>query len=372
MTVAEINPKSSDKVIEINIHGLQMRFDKNTGSLIRLSSKEGCIFLETTPGRSVILTCEITNDSGTSIPQVLFPDFAGLIPFAGEQNTRFRLAPFVIEPFEMLKPDPVIVPFYGFGKYERGNGWMEFKSGKYKDFSQKLVDRLDFGDVKNGFSIYARRWPSEDPNVSMMLHLSEIDHKLRLLFAHNIEIAPGEKWQSDEYWLTPHQHGWAEGIQPFRKWVQQNLHRRFEFPKHIKNGMGFRTLWMSKGRPEDREHDVLYSYKDLPEIAKESIDHGLNELVPWFWCNGFQLPFTTVNSLGSRQELTDAIAECRELGVNVSLFISVLYLNNPSAAKYGLTPSREMAWTYHPELIPRLNPHYASWRKSLPVRISVR
>jgi hypothetical protein len=430
MTVAGIIPKSSDKVIEININSLQMRFDKNTGSLIRLSSKEGCVFLETTPdragivdfaypikefeplrmasrfsqnvriekqnggvllhwenlgasrtfpltghisvtvqikpapdGRSVILTCEITNDSGNSIRQVLFPDFVGLIPFAGEQNTRFRLAPFVIEPFEMLKPDPLIVPFYGFGKFGSGDGWMEFKSGKYRSFSQKLVDWLDFGDVKNGFSIYARRWPSEDPNVSMMLHLSEIDHKLRLLFAHNIEIAPGEKWQSDDYWLTPHQHGWAEGIQPFRKWVQQNLHRRFELPKHIKNGMGFRTVWMSKGRPEDREHDVLYSYKDLPEIAKESIDHGLNELVPWFWGPGCQLPFTTVNTLGSRQELLDAVAECRKLGVNVSLFISVLYLGNPSATKYGLTPSREMAWTYHPELIPKFNPHYAAWNE---------
>ena len=194
-----------------------------------------------------------------------------------------------------------------------------------------------------------------------MLHLSEADHKLRLLFCHEVEIVPGEKWLSNEYWLTAHQHGWAEGIEPFRDWVAGNLKRQFDLPEHIKKGMGFRTLWMSRGLPAEQEQDVLYHFNDLPLIARESIAHGLNELVIWFWSNYFDLPIEIIDSLGSEQELIEAIAECRNLGVNVSLFMSVLYLRNPSAARYGLTPSMETSWTYHPELIPNFNPPYVSW-----------
>ena len=153
---------------------------------------------------SVIMNCTIENKSDQRIRQVLFPDLVGLLPFAGEKQTHLRSAAFVIEPFELLKADVDMVPFYATGKFHVGNGWVEYKSGRYKSFSQKLVDWLDFGDIQNGFSLIARRWPPEKPDISLMLHLSETDHKLRLLFCHDIEIAPGEKWQSDEYWLTGH------------------------------------------------------------------------------------------------------------------------------------------------------------------------
>jgi hypothetical protein len=312
-------------------------------------------------GRSLIMTCQIENNSDQYIRQVLFPDLAGLVSFAGNRQTRLRTAAFVIEPFELLKADVDMVPFYATGKFHVGNGWIEYKSGRYKSFSQKLVDWYDFGNVNDGFSLFARRWPPEKPDISLMLHLSETDNKLRALFCHQIEIAPRDKWQSDEYWITPHQHGWAEGIEPFRLWASKNLKRAYEIPQHIKEGIGFRTLWMAKGLPAEQEQDVLYHFKDLPRIARESIEHGLNEMAIWFWSNYFDLPVQIIDSLGTKQELIEAIAECRQMGVNVSLFMSVLYLRNPSAARYGLTPTRETSWTYHPDLIPYFNPPYVSW-----------
>ena len=429
---AVLNEKPDNSLIKFTINQLHVTLDKNTGSIVKICTRDGITFLDRTPLRasvidlaypikkfeplrlasrfsqnvqienrgndvvviwenlgasrsfpldgsirvtvqfktapddnSMILTCKIENNSDQSIPQVLFPDLAGLIPFAGIKQTRFRSAAFVIAPFEMLRPDPEMVPFYATGPYHVGNGWVEYKSGKYKSFSQKLIDWLDLGDVKNGFSVFARRWPPEEPDASVMLHLSEIDNKLRLLFAHTTDIKPGEKWQSGEYWLTPHEHGWAEGIQPYRKWVEQNLRRSFEQPEHIKNGMGFRSIWLTKGLVADPKQDVLYSYKDLPFLAKESIENGLNEMVIWFWCDYFQLPFSSLDYLGSKQDLIDALVKCKEIGVNVSLFISVLYLKNPTAARYGLTPTKEMSWSYHPDLIPEFNPPYASWNEAV-------
>jgi len=122
-------------------------------------------------------------------------------------------------------------------------------------------------------------------------------------------------------------------------------------------------VWMAKGLAED-SLDAIYHYKDLPRLAKESKKHGLNEMVIWFWCPYLQLPVKTLDNLGTEQELIDAVAECKRLGVNVNLFISVLYLANPTASRYGLTPTKEASWTYHPELIPEFDPPYASWNWS--------
>jgi len=120
-------------------------------------------------GRSVILSCTIKNNSPLSIRQVFFPDLAGLLPVAGEQHTRMRSALFSVKPFELLKPDEEMVPFYATGKFHVGNGWIEYKSGRYKRFSERLLDWLDFGSLTNGFSLFAERWPPEDSTVSMML-----------------------------------------------------------------------------------------------------------------------------------------------------------------------------------------------------------
>jgi len=313
--------------------------------------------------KSIIMTCIIKNKSDKSIPQVLFPDFMGLLPFDGEANTMFRTAAFEVAPFNILKPVDETVPFYATGLLHKGNGWVEYKSGKYRSFSQKLVDWLDFGGINRGFSLFAKRWGPEDPHASIMLHRSETDGKIRLLFAHSITIAPGEEWHSDEYWLTPHQHGWAEGIEPFRTWVKKNWTRKYPLPEHIKKGMGFRTVWMAKGVTND-SLDAIFHYDDLPRLAKESKEHGLNEMVIWFWCPYLQLPVQTLDYLGTEQELIDAAAECKRLGVNLNLFISVLYLADPTASRYGLTTTKEASWTYHPELIPIFNPPYASWNRS--------
>ncbi len=321
-------------------------------------------FKAASDNKSVILKAIINNQSQQTIPQVMFPDLMGLLPFAGEDKTQFRTAAFTVAPFEILKPSIETVPFYATGLLHHGNGWAEYKSGKYRSFSEKLVDWLDFGDVNRGFSLFARRWEPEDPHVSLMLHRSEISGKIRLLFAHSIKIAPGEEWHSDEYWLTSHQHGWAEGIEPFRAWVKKNWSRKYPLPQHIKRGMGFRTIWMANGI-EDDSLDAIYRYKDLPRLAKESKEHGLNEMAIWFWCPYLQLPIKTLDYLGTEQELIDAVAECKQLGVNISLFVSVLYLADPSASRYGLTPKKEASWTYHPELIPEFNPSYASWNWSV-------
>ena len=135
-------PKFSKNVkIESSAEKVTIKWE-NLGASRSLPQKGKVVvsvsFTAAPDGRSVIITCEIENNSDQSIRQVLFPDLAGLIPFAGEKQTHLRSAAFVIEPFELLKPDVDMVPFYATGKFHVGNGWVEYKSGRYKSFQPKI------------------------------------------------------------------------------------------------------------------------------------------------------------------------------------------------------------------------------------------
>ena len=94
-------------------------------------------------------------------------------------------------------------------------------------------------------------------------------------------------------------------------------------------------------------------------LARESKEHGIDELCLWDWNLGLQVPIPPpYPSVGTEKDLVHAVAECKRLGVNVNLFISVMGLANPSARSYGLTPPEEGGWTYHTEFIPRFRPDY--------------
>jgi hypothetical protein len=175
----------------------------------------------------------------------------------------------------------------------------------------------------------------------------------------DIDINKGETWASPEYVLTPHNNGWAKGIEVYREWFNKNYKRDYPLPDHIKKGLGFRTIWMSQNQPNDKQ-DVYWKIKDIPEVAVESKQHGLDELVLWAWHQGFELPLPQpYPHLGTEQDLVEAVKKSKQIGVNVAPFISVLQADKVTAHKYGLTVPDTGGWTYHPESIPRFQPLYA-------------
>src|SRR6266480_2668622 len=205
-------------------------------------------FAADTDGHSVIMTCEIDNQSNKPIRQVIFPDLFGILPFAGEDGTVFRTGGFGMLPFKELKVSEHDVPWYSVTPKIR-----EYVAGPY-DPPRMTLRWMDLGNLGGGFSLFQKRWlwnPEEDPEYEMhrehvLFDLSEIDNKLRLMCLHKVGIEPQQQWRSKEYVLTPHRYGWAEGIEPFRKWVKQNWKREYPLPKHIREGLGFRSILMSE------------------------------------------------------------------------------------------------------------------------------
>ena len=308
-------------------------------------------------GKSITLQCEIRNESEHPVRQVLFPDLMGFSQFAGEGKTLLRSAGFVVDPFELLKPPVDSAPFYALGKLGKGLNWVEYIYGAYH--LPMILPWTELGSNQRGVSMYPRRWGWTRSMGNVMLNLPEKTGRLRLLHAYNEQVDPGTTWLSDEFWITPHKGGWVDGIESYREWILRNFKRTHPLPKRIRDGLGFRTVYMSQSMPGDPAGDVVWKFSDLPMLARDAIEHGLDEMVLWFWCQSFQLPITVYSPLGTIDEFAAAVEECRKIGVEVVPFITVANLAGATASRYGLKPDAGHSWTYHTEMLPGFNPYYA-------------
>jgi hypothetical protein len=166
---------------------------------------------EAPDGRSILLRCRVDNHSPNAVRQVLFPDLLGLVPLGSAGETEFRSGQVVNKPFVALaKPD--VDQFYAVNQT-----LAEFtSSGK----EPTMVGRwLDLSGPKGGFSLFPKRsqW---DAGPVVILQFRERASRLRLAYAHDVKLASGQTWESDEYCLTPHEGNWARGRGPFEAWLE--------------------------------------------------------------------------------------------------------------------------------------------------------
>jgi len=301
-------------------------------------------------GKSVIFTCRLHNRSDQPVPQVLFPNLAGLVPTAGEADTQLRTCGTVISPWMEMRSSP------------SGQFWVNdqdlvvLKPGRLHG---NMVFRwLDLGSPKGGFSMFAKRW-GWDPLNSVYADMDQQTMQLRLMWEHADAIAPGQTYESGEFWLTPHRHGWAEGIEAYRRWFNQNYRRPYSLPDRIRNGLGYRTVWMSMRFPGDPAGDIVWKFEDLPDLATEAKKHGLAEVVAWAWTQGFHLPIPApYPQLGTPEDLLSAVERSRTIGAPVSLFLTVLGADRETAKRHGYPWRKRTSYTRHVELLPRRGAWY--------------
>ncbi len=302
-------------------------------------------------GRSVLVSCEIHNGSDRPVRQLLFPDLNGLLPIAGVDHTYLKTGGFGSAPFRELKLSDSD-EFYG-----QTNAYREYKSGGM--FSEMWMRWMDLGGLNGGLSMFPRLW-GWDARSSLLIHLSPTTQKLRLMCLHDIRIEPGQTWTSEEWVLTPHRSGWAKGIEPYREFAREHIKRVATVPNHVRKGLGFRSVWMCQNQPDDPAGDAIWKFSDLPSLAREAKENGLDEMVLWGTHPGFSLPTPKpFPHVGTEAEFAKAVADCRKLGVNVAPFISVLQANKATGPRYGLAVPETGGWTYHTDLIPPFNPPYA-------------
>lgn len=313
-------------------------------------------------GRSISMKCQVVNESERPVGQILFPDFQGLLPFAGKEDTYLRTVGFIRRPF--IEVGPTLYPeFYAAERGDKKNTYSYTGGGNLGEGDKMIGRWFDYGGLNGGISLFPKLWTGA-PLTKVRIFRMEKDPKVRLTHVHDLAIKPGERWESPEYILTPHRSGWAKGIEPYRDFVKSNVKRQYPVPQHVREGLGYRTIFMCKGFPADGEQDIAFKIKDLPGVAKETKEHGLDEIVIWFWNEFFQLPIPPPYAhLGTPEEFSTAIKECNKIGVNVSPFVSFISLAHPTASKYGLKLGAG-GYTYHTELIPAFNAGYTKSRNT--------
>ncbi|MBN1492322.1 MAG: hypothetical protein JXA69_20580 [Phycisphaerae bacterium] len=342
--------------IEVNEHEVTIHYERLGSS--RTAFNERANFSATVKlaaaddGKSVIFTCRIENRSEQPIPQMLFPDLAGLLPTAGEAHTQLRTCGTVISPWTEMQSNP------------SGQFWVEdqdlvvLRPGRL--LSNMIFRWLDVGGTRGGVSLFAKRW-GWDPANNVYADMDQRTMKLRLMWEHAEAIKAGASYDSGEFWLTPHAHGWAEGIDPYRRWFTQNYKRLCPMPERIRNGLGFRTAWMTQRAPADPEGDNVWRLSDLPDMATEAKAHGLAEIVVWSWCQPFHLPIPPpYPQVGTIDELLATARQCERIGVPLSLFVTVLGADRETAKRHGSVWRKRGSYTRHVELLPRRGAWYTS------------
>ena len=217
--------------------------------------------------RSIVMTCSVENHSDVAIRQVLFPDFAGLLPCAGTADTTFRCCAFGLQPFVRLAQTEASRVWHYV--HPTAAGSVEYTSGGLH-LSDMIVRWIDFGGLDGGLSLFPRRWGWE-PEVPVMLQHSEVEQKLRLVYLHAATIPPGGQWQSGEFWLTPHAGGWAKGIGPYRDFAASHFEREWPLPRHVREGRCTLPPPGQEFLPRFRERDFLMHFVEKPGTSLEAM-----------------------------------------------------------------------------------------------------
>lgn len=350
-------PRFSKAVITREDAGVTIVWDSLSSSRPNLKTSEGKISARVMiraadDGRSVVLSCRIENHSVVPIPQVLFPDLHGMQPIEGMENTRLRLSKGVAAPFAGPVSPPDKAPFY------IDRGLVTYYDDEY--YSLHALRWHDYGGYRGGLSMFQKEWGLEHGRSRIRTSRTEADPaSLRLLWDYMEEIAPGKTWESGEFWLTPYTGGWAKGIEVYRNWVWQ-INPLRELPRHIREGIGFQSIWMIQESETDPAQ-AAFRYAGLLRVSADAKAHGIEGVVLWGWSWFFRIPIPTRDELGTEEEFLTAVREGKALGVNIVPFLSLHNVLAGAVERYGVEfgVGKMANWTYHPDFIPNFQPTYA-------------
>lgn len=307
---------------------------------------------------SLLMRCRVKNHSQTAVRQVIFPDFDGLVPVAGEQ-TRFTSLGMSTRPFVELKDVPEHrMAFYAHNPIVCGKF---YHAGGYFDKDGMIGRWYDFGGLQGGMSLYRKCWGWGPDNTNWMgtsdttwVKLNQNTGLLRIGSLHDCNLSQGEEYDSGYYVLTPHQGGWVQGIKPYKAWVLQNMHRAVPQPRRIKEMLGIRSSWITEQYPKDPDA-VHFRYEDFPAIAADMLEHGLKEFSVWGWGTD-KMPYdadTLRLGAESMDSFCENVKKAQDMGIRIAPLVSLMSIWRNTVERYGLTlHSADAGWAQNLKAVP--------------------
>ncbi len=301
---------------------------------------------ESEAGFSLRMT--LTNNTRFMVPQVLFPNLVGLEPTGKVQQETLRFGRGKVKPYSEWNVPDGAAKFYDLHRRR----YFDYQSDPF------CMKWFDLGNRHQGLTVFSKDLTPDAQGIYLE-KWAEAD-RLRLSWAHYPHVAPGETWQSPEFVLYPHEGGWEVGVKPYKDFIAAHF-KTAAATEYLRGTPGLRTLFFSSYLFGEKPN---FRYRDLPQIGRDSLKHGVREIVVWFWNdNLFDLPFRLDRKLGSEAELREALAACRKMGVNVSAFLSCRGIRADCAPEEWFEHDvqgnkRYQFYTYSLDFVPPFNPPY--------------
>lgn len=293
---------------------------------------------------------EVINHTSRVIPQILFPHLSGLVPTGDPSLELLHLGRATKQPHVWMQSPDGAAAFYEL--YRR---WY-FIYG----MQEWCMKWFRLGNAHRGLSVF-----SKDLGTALQglyVEREKKEPRLTISWAHYPHIEPGDSWVSPEFVIQPHHGDWRIGIEGYKAFANEMLPTA-KPTRYLRDSLGARSLFFSTYLYDNATN---FRYRDLPAAARDASAHGLKELICWFLFEGyFELPMKLNLKLGTEAELKQAVADCREMGVNVVAFVSCRSLKTRTTpARWFETDEhgnrRTQAWSYSLNFVPPFNPPYCN------------
>ena len=336
-------------------------------------------------GKSIALSCRVRNNSETPMRQILFPDFSGLQPIAGKENTRFTglrgyTTPFTELDDEACKQNPSYVsasPIPLFYAEKPSLCGRLYPANRHLQMDIRVGRYYDYGGLRGGLSVFCRHWgfgPDKPGEMGaqdvVWVKLDNLTQSLRIANVHDITLEKGQEYTSPTYILPPHPGGWARGIAPYKKWVGENKRRAVAPPRRVREMLGFRTIWATEQYPDDPDA-AIWAYEDYPAVAEDMLEHGLDTLNVWGLFE-YVLPlcrerfYRLQGGFGAAKRAVDTL---RAMGVRVEAFVSWVPIWEMMRERYGLekTGGAAAGWSENLKGVPSFRSPYMERYRCAPL-----
>lgn len=302
------------------------------------------------------LRATVTNGGAFPIPQLFFPYISGFLPFDGSED-QITYGKSRFQPRKMwseVSPDRRMT----FLKYaSRPELWMSVNWAY-----QAGMKWMDLGGKEHGVTLFSTEKTSATQfmRVSSETRYAYPTEYLDLSWVHYPFLAPGETWDSAEFILYPHADDWHRGVLKYRDFASRTYATLPSTPERDAT-IGQYSFWMS-WHYQDWQ-DVKFTYRDIPAIAAEARAAGFRELTLARATKlDFCLPHVIREQLGTLDELKAAVAASRQLGVNITPFVTCKTIRE-NTIRADQRPAEWFAedaahhhtvsnWSYHPTMTP--------------------
>jgi hypothetical protein len=159
---------------------------------------------------------------------------------------------------------------------------------------------------------------SIDFSVPKDKKIGEKDVSTRFAVVHVPYIQSGEKRTLTPISLRPFKGDWQKGADIYKEWRKGRL-KTSEVPKWAMEPHSWQQIHINS--PED---ELRITYRELVQIGEDCARHGVKAIQLVGWNDGGQdqgnPSHDTDKRLGTYEELKEAIAKIKELGIKVILF----------------------------------------------------